>query len=655
MSTTPKISGATAKPRTFHGDLAHLPAALLPLTQQKRWVIWRWEQRGPDKRTKPPFQPQYPKRAAKANDPATWGSYKDAVLAFTAGERDGIGFMLKDSDLGAIDLDHIRDFATGQVLRWAEELFVEAANAGCYLEWTVSGTGARIIGIVRGSELHRKINLNRKTGCAVEFYQHCARYITISGVQISGDYPGLPVPTEMAEYDALFDALFVRFRDNVRQLTPQDCEFRGGMHIGIEEIRDEDGDQNRLDFNTADLQDTTHDETPDDDQVDYEDLIQNSAAEGKRSEEFARVVWHLASRGKSAEEIAEELAQHPSGIGSKYTGRLQAEVNRSYSKWSARKQAGVTGSAATAGGSPWPQIKIIPSELPRVVNEAEEALLDLGREIYQRGGLLVRPAISSASKGLKYKIRRLQLIPIDRPHLVEALCCAARFLRYSERKKAWVPTDAPDKVAETLASRIGSWKFPNLEGIVSTPFLRVDGSLCEQPGYDPESEILFKPDGQSFPPIPQEPTKEDAAAALAKLDRLIQTFPFIMPSDRSVALAGILTALDRRSMDTAPLIAFTAPAAGTGKSLLVDIIALLATGRRMPVIAQGRTEEELEKRLGSALLAGDVAISIDNCEHELKSSLLCQALTQSPAQHPAARSEPECRNPDERCLLCHRQ
>ena len=61
--------------------------------------------------------------------------------------------------------------------------------------------------------------------------------------------------------------------------------------------------------------------------------------------------------------------------------------------------------------------------------------------------------------------------------------------------------------------------------------------------------------------------------------RLIKTFPFVAPCDRSVALAGMLTALDRLSMDTAPLIAFTAPTAGTGKSLLVDIIAVLATGR----------------------------------------------------------------------------
>jgi hypothetical protein len=35
-------------------------------------------------------------------------------------------------------------------------------------------------------------------------------------------------------------------------------------------------------------------------------------------------------------------------------------------------------------------------------------------------------------------------------------------------------------------------------------------------------------------------------------------------------LAAILTALDRHSMESPPLFAFTAPAAGTGKSKLVD-------------------------------------------------------------------------------------
>jgi hypothetical protein len=124
------------------------------------------------------------------------------------------------------------------------------------------------------------------------------------------------------------------------------------------------------------------------------------------------------------------------------------------------------------------------------------------------------------------------------------------------------------------------------------------------------------------------PTKADATAALVRLDTLLKGFPFVGPADRAVAISAILTMLDRRAMATAPLHAFTAPAAGTGKSLLVDVAAMLATGRPMPVISQGKNEEELEKRLASALLAGDAGISIDNCEYTLQGGFLCQALTQ---------------------------
>jgi hypothetical protein len=62
--------------------------------------------------------------------------------------------------------------------------------------------------------------------------------------------------------------------------------------------------------------------------------------------------------------------------------------------------------------------------------------------------------------------------------------------------------------------------------------------------------------------------------------------------------------------------------------MLVDLASLIATSRPAPVTAQGKSEEELEKRLGAALIAGDVLIAIDNCEEPLGGELLCQALTQ---------------------------
>ena len=195
-------------------------------------------------------------------------------------------------------------------------------------------------------------------------------------------------------------------------------------------------------------------------------------------------------------------------------------------------------------------------------------------------------------------------------------------------RQGLVPIDAPDDVADALLSRGGNWKLPILSGVTKTPFLRRDGSICETPGYDAASGLLYKPGDQDFPAIPQQPSKDDALAALALLEHLLGDFPFVAPADRAVALSAILTILDRRSMTAAPLHAFTSPTAGTGKSLLVDVAAMLAINQPMPVISQGRTEEELEKRLGAALLAGDTAIALDNCEHPLQSSFLCQALTQ---------------------------
>jgi predicted P-loop ATPase len=334
-----------AKPRTFHGDLTKLPAALLPLTKQRRWVVWKWiyvETKNRAKWTKVPFQAAYWNSKAKANDAKTWGSYDEALAAFKAGLCDGIGYMLKDSDLGAIDLDHIRDFATGEVLRWAQALFAEAANAGCYLEWTVSGTGARIIGIARDSELHRKIALNEATSCAAEFYRHCTRFITISAMQINGDYPGLPVSEELPEYDALFEVLFARFSDAQQRPAPQQCEFTGGLCVSVEPVEDDD-EFDELDFNNAGPQLA--------DEVDYQDLIANGdSISNDRSKDFQRVVWHLAGLGWTAEEIADELAKHPNGIGQKYTGRLLAEVTRSYEKWRAKIGGGASGAAAGATG-----------------------------------------------------------------------------------------------------------------------------------------------------------------------------------------------------------------------------------------------------------------------------------------------------------------
>jgi len=223
----------------------------------------------------------------------------------------------------------------------------------------------------------------------------------------------------------------------------------------------------------------------------------------------------------------------------------------------------------------------------------------------------------------------LRLVQVKLNHMIERFTAAADFQKFDKRSNKWVSIDCPEKVAATYLERIGSWRLPMLTGIVNAPTLRPDGSLLDQPGYDRATGILYDPMGTSFGSIPELPTRDDARAAIAELKSLIAEFPFVDDPSRSVALSGILTTVIRRSISRAPLHALTAPVMGAGKSKLVNLASMVATGHEAPVIASGKTEEEMEKRLGAALIAGDVVISIDNIEHPLGGELLCQAITEA--------------------------
>src|SRR5262245_4929163 len=186
------------KPATCQINFAEapLPTALIPLTTQPRWVCWRWEWRKgkstEGKWTKPPIQPGKGFPAyAKNNDPATWGTFTQAVQRVTQGKADGIGFCLLGSDVAAVDLDHCRDRTN--VTAWALDLAGKAPE-NTYCEVTVSGEGLRLIGLGTGSELHRKFpatdGINGKG--AFELYRNAARYITISGKVTAGATGPLP-------------------------------------------------------------------------------------------------------------------------------------------------------------------------------------------------------------------------------------------------------------------------------------------------------------------------------------------------------------------------------------------------------------------------------------------------------------------------------
>lgn len=279
------------------------------------------------------------------------------------------------------------------------------------------------------------------------------------------------------------------------------------------------------------------------------------------------------------------------------------------------------------GNAGRPVIRLVGGELPRVVDEAEAALLAANCGLYQRCGLVVRPVPCElpAADGRGTVAHRL--VAVRPSHIAEVMTASAQFRKFDNRKKVWVAIDAPARIAETFLAR-ERWRLPILAGVITAPTLRADGTILDEPGYDEASGLLFEPGCAGFPPISRMPSRPDALAALHLLEDLLAEFCFVAAVDKVVALSAILTAAVRRSLPNAPLHAFSSPTPGTGKSFLSDVCAMIAVGSLCPVICQAGDEEELEKRLASSLLAGDALISIDNCDRSLAGALLCQATTQ---------------------------
>jgi Bifunctional DNA primase/polymerase, N-terminal len=272
-----------------------------------------------------------------------------------------------------------------------------------------------------------------------------------------------------------------------------------------------------------------------------------------------------------------------------------------------------------------PVIFVTAHATPAIAKSAEEILLNSNVGMYQRGGTLVRPIIedADASHGRRTKVARLvEIAPI---YLRNELDKVAVWMKYDARAKKNVRIGAPDDIARVILSQLGHWTFPSIAGVITTPTMRPDGSLLLSPGYDEATRLLLLAP-PPMPPIPDNPTRDDALVALKLLEELLCEFPFIDGVAKSVALTGLITPVVRGAFPVAPMHVARAPVAGSGKSYLWDTAAAISIGKPMPVMSSAQKEEELEKRLVAAALSGQPLLSIDNISGDLRSDLLCQLI-----------------------------
>jgi hypothetical protein len=198
-----------------------------------------------------------------------------------------------------------------------------------------------------------------------------------------------------------------------------------------------------------------------------------------------------------------------------------------------------------------------------------------------------------------------------------------------ELKGVFAPAHPPPWLVAAVDAR-GEWQgLRKLAGISDTPVLRADGSIWATPGYDERTGVLYEPRrGATFPPIPATPTLADARRAIEDLFEVVEDFPFEASEHRAAWIAALLTVLARFAFTgPSPLFLFDANIRGAGKTLLVQVIAHIVTGKDMPVASYSHETQEMRKRLTSLAIAGDRMILFDNLSGVFGNDALDRALT----------------------------
>lgn len=211
---------------------------------------------------------------------------------------------------------------------------------------------------------------------------------------------------------------------------------------------------------------------------------------------------------------------------------------------------------------------------------------------------------------------------VDEAHLRGRLTRVANFIT------ALAHTDPSRFLVQDLIA-LGTWPFPALRGVVEVPTLRPDGSVILAAGYDAATGLYYRPaEGLLVPHVSAKPTATDREDALALIDEAIGDFPYVDAAARANLLALLLTPILRPALTGhVPLALLDKPKAGTGASLLAEVVATVTTGRPAAMMGAPDDEAEWEKAITATLLSGATVITIDNVTHPLASGQLSRALT----------------------------
>jgi hypothetical protein len=202
------------------------------------------------------------------------------------------------------------------------------------------------------------------------------------------------------------------------------------------------------------------------------------------------------------------------------------------------------------------------------------------------------------------------------------------------RKANWIKDGIKDVPPPPVVVRdvltLGDWPgIPLLKNVVTSPVLSPTFRMIDTPGFDRESGIYY--DELGTPVQSSKPTVLGLEAAKKLIfEDMLGDFPFKDEASRSNAVALMLLPILRPAIaGPAPMTVIDAPTAGTGKSLLAEIILLLYSPGGVPARSCPPQDDDAEwkKSITSAMIAKSQFFYLDNVKGAIYNSSLLAAIT----------------------------
>ena len=609
------------KPATLTVMPENIPDFLRNIPQ---WVGWRWEYRD-GKWTKPPINLKNGDQHASSTDPSTWVVYDTAISVYENLERgfhlDGIGLAITEgNNLIGVDWDGVFDPDTGEVKYDAD---TAARILDTYVEWSPTHTGYRAFlqGALPGVE---------RRSDKIEMYNR-GRYMTVTGHRLP--YSDHNVNNRQQEIEAFHGEVF---KDKILR-KKQAAKTRGRAASGSLSLQDAEvverakrsahGSRFTSLYDNGDLSEFNDNHSSADlslcnmlafwcqkDEVQIDRIFRQSA--------LMREKWDRPDYRTSTIEIAIMDCKDV------YTAKKPGVTVTASSKRHLVTNVPVEeGDEPAQGDDPieiddpeaegLPRIEVKFRQLRHVTQDAMNALID-GNDPVEV--FVTNSALSRLDKDDQGKLKPTNL-NVD--SLTGIMTRKANFYR-----DGFMDCSPPAGMIRDMLS-LGTWpQIPVLRSIVTSPALTTEGKIITDGGFDLESGIYYDNYGEPVPNIPL--TQENFNAARALIREMIEDFPFKDEASRANTIALMLLPILRTAIvGPTPMTVFDAPVAGTGKSLLAEIILSLYCPRGIPSRSCPPQDDDAEwkKSITSAIIAKSQFFFLDNVKGSLHNSSLLSVIT----------------------------